>query len=73
MFPEETGEIAGWADGDWNGDSLFDSSDFVFAFADGGYEQGPRPAMNVVPEPTSLVTLLVGLIGVAIRRRLVVS
>ena len=36
----ETGEAAGWAEGDWNGDGVFDCSDMVAAFADGGYEKG---------------------------------
>jgi hypothetical protein len=26
-----------WEDGDWNGDGEFDSSDLVFAFANGSY------------------------------------
>ncbi len=38
----ETGEVAGWEDGDWNADAIFNSSDMVTAFADGGYEKGPR-------------------------------
>ena len=37
----ETGQEAGWADGDWNGDGIFDSSDMVTAFVDGGYEKSP--------------------------------
>ena len=28
---------AGWAEGDWNGDGLFNSTDLVLAFQDGGY------------------------------------
>ena len=39
-----------WATGDFNGDGEFDSSDFVVAFADGGYEKGPKPAATAVPE-----------------------
>ena len=53
-----------WATGDWNGDLEFDSGDFVAAFTDGGYEQGPRPASQQVPEPTSLVSLLIAAIGI---------
>ena len=30
---------ARWSEGDWNGDGVFDSGDFVTAFQDGGYEQ----------------------------------
>ena len=49
-----------WADGDWNGDGDFTSSDFVKAFSDGGYELGQRPAVQAVPEPGfSWVLLLV--------------
>lgn len=62
-------EGAEWAEGDWNGDAKFGTSDLVAAFEDGGYEQGPFVPANVVPEPTSLLTLLAGLIGLAICRR----
>ena len=63
----ESGEMAGWGDGDWNGDMAFDSGDLVFAFADGGYEQGP-PASAAVPEPSSLVLVMLGLCALAFRR-----
>jgi hypothetical protein len=43
-----------WASGDWTGDGDFTSSDFVLAFQDGGYENGPRPGLQIVPEPTCL-------------------
>ncbi len=66
----ETAEMAGWAQGDWDGDGNFSSGDLVVAFADGGYEQGPRPMANVVPEPSSALFFLMGLMGIAIRRRL---
>ena len=65
----ETGEAAGWAEGDWDGSGLFDSSDMVAAFADGGYEQGVRPDAVAVPEPMSVMLLVMGLIGLAIFRR----
>ena len=42
---------ASWSEGDWNGDGIFDSSDMVTAFADGGYEKGPRTDAVAVPEP----------------------
>ncbi len=57
-----------WSTGDWNGDNDFDTGDLVFAFQDGGFEQGPRE-VNAVPEPTSFVMLMAGLVGVVIRRR----
>ena len=58
----ETGESAGWASGDWNGDMLFNSSDLVFAFSDGGYEMGPLVQPAAVPEPSSIVLLLLGVV-----------
>ena len=58
--------MANWGEGDWNGDMVFDSGDFVFAFSSGGYETGPRMA-SAVPEPTGLMLLLLGCL--AIRRR----
>ena len=66
----ETGESARWSEGDWNADELFDSSDFIAAFQDGGYEMGARSAVTSVPEPSSLLILLFGLLGVCrIRKR----
>ncbi|MEZ6121143.1 MAG: hypothetical protein R3C28_31880 [Pirellulaceae bacterium] len=56
-----------WAEGDWNGDGDFDSSDLILAFQDGGYEQGPK-AVVAVPEPSSFVVILVGVLLGAIRR-----
>ncbi len=53
---------AGWAEGDWNADLVFDSGDFVAAFVDGGYEQGLFPgAVQAVPEPSAIVLLLLGI------------
>ncbi len=49
-----------WADGDWTGDQEFDSADFVLAFAGGGFEMGPRAATSSVPEPASLLLLMMG-------------
>ena len=60
----ETGEDAGWEDGDWNGDKNFGSSDMVAAFVAGGYERGQKPVnARAVPEPSSLVLVLMGLAG----------
>ena len=57
----ETGEAAGYAEGDWDGNGIFDSGDVVAAFTDGGYEQGPRPATAAVPEPASMLLVLCGM------------
>ena len=66
----ETGELARWSEGDWNGDERFDSTDFIAAFQDGGYEMGARAAVAAVPEPSSLLMLLCGMLGLGrIRRR----
>lgn len=64
----ETGDMAGYAEGDWNGDMVFDSGDFVAAFTGGGYELGPRLASIAVPEPTSRLFMLTGLL-VSVRWR----
>ena len=65
----ETGQKALWGDGDWDGNQVFDSGDFVAAFIDGGYETGPRPgAVSAVPEPSSVVLVLLGAL-LLVRRR----
>jgi hypothetical protein len=58
-----------WAEGDWNGDGDFESGDLVVALADGGYETGPRAGRHAVPEPSSAMLLLLGIVGVVRRSR----
>jgi hypothetical protein len=65
----ETEQEASWAMGDWDASGIFDSSDMVTAFADGGYEKGLRMDAAAVPEPTSVLLLVTGLMGLAIFRR----
>ena len=59
-----------WATGDFNGDREFTSADLLAAIFAGGYERGTRSdfAPALVPEPTSLGLLLLGLVwGLRIR------
>ena len=66
----ETDELAIWSEGDWNADKRFDSGDFIVAFQDGGYETGARSAVAAVPEPSSLLMLTLGMLGIGrIRKR----
>ena len=60
-------ESATWSEGDWNCDGVFDTGDLVLALQDGGYEMGPREPV-AVPEPTSLMPVLLGLFGLATLR-----
>ncbi|MDG2381914.1 MAG: PEP-CTERM sorting domain-containing protein [Pirellulaceae bacterium] len=66
-YEDNVDDNSSWSTGDWNGDTEFDSSDFVTAFTAGGYEVGAR--VFAVPEPSSLIILLIGLVGLACRLR----
>ena len=59
-----------WTEGDWDGDMEFKSGDLVRAFQAGGYELGPRNSAAAVPEPTSALLVLTGLLLMATRRRI---
>jgi hypothetical protein len=65
----ETTRMAGWAEGDWNGDMQFDSSDLVVAFEAGGFELGPPAAVVAVPEPTSILSVIIALSGMVVMNR----
>lgn len=45
-------------EGDWNADQEFDSADFIAVFKALTYEQ---PAVAVVPEPSAMILLLLGM------------
>ena len=64
----ETNQPASWRQGDWNADGVFGSGDFVAAFQDGGFELGAK-AIATVPEPASIVLLLIGLTTLIHRSR----
>ena len=68
QYEDDIAGNSGWDAGDWNGDGDFDTSDLVAAFQDGGYELGPKIQLAAVPEPTSCFPLLVGFVGMLIRR-----
>ncbi|MCA9212209.1 MAG: hypothetical protein KDB27_04015 [Planctomycetales bacterium] len=63
----ETGELASWSEGDWNGDMMFSSRDLVAAFQSSGYENGPRQSAVAVPEPTTLTAFTMALLVFRIR------
>ena len=63
-------ENSTWATGDWSGDYEFDSSDFIIAFQAAGFEQGPRAATPaVVPEPSGIALMMLGLGLMLMKRR----
>ena len=51
------------------GDGIFDSSDMVTAFADGGYEKGLRTDAVAVPEPSAWGLLMLGVVALLTMRR----
>ncbi len=61
-----------WATGDWTGDAEFDTDDFVLAFQEGGFELGPRQGVAAVPEPSTILLLLLGALPLIGRRRTLV-
>ena len=65
-YEDGIAENSYWTTGDWNSDGDFDSSDLVVAFKGGRYE---GQAVNVVPEPSSALLLLVGLLALVRRRK----
>jgi hypothetical protein len=45
----QTGEIAGWSEGNWNDDFVFDQNDIVAALTSGVFLTGPYQAISTVP------------------------
>ena len=59
-----------WEEGDWNGDAEFDSQDIILAFQAGGFEKGKRDTEVIaVPEPTTLLLIVMGALGCLMGRR----
>ena len=61
------GGKGGWADGDFDGNGQVEFPDFLALSANFGES---KTAAASVPEPSSLLILLLGLVAVDIRRRL---
>ncbi len=53
---------SGWSTGDWNGDMDFTSTDLVTAFQTGSYERTAIGEAQVVPEPSAILSSLMGLL-----------
>ena len=68
-FEDDIALNSTWTTGDWDGDGDFESDDIILSFGEGGYERGPRAAAPALPEPTSLATRTIGVLGIAFRRR----
>ena len=64
----ETGDVAGWGEGDWDGSGSFATSDFVTAFQDGGYEQGLRQDRGCGAGTRWLAVVSVGTVPFVVRR-----
>jgi hypothetical protein len=67
-YEDQTAGNSTWADGDWDGDADFTSKDLITAIADGGYEGGPRMAVQAIPEPAARLLICMGLMALAARR-----
>ena len=69
-FEDDTVKNSTWADGDWNGDWEFTTSDLVLAFKEGGYTAERRT--HDVPEPNAIGVIWLLAIYAA-RRRIVLA
>jgi uncharacterized membrane protein len=69
-YDDQVAANSTWSEGDWDGNREFDSGDLVLAFQRGGFENGPRPALVVVPEPAnSISAVFIVALLVAARRQ----
>ena len=55
-----------WATGDWNGDTEFDQLDLVLALQDNGFGKGSRSQNRVVPEPQSIIAMIICCLELAV-------
>ncbi len=70
QYEDSIDDNSTWSSGDWNGNADFDTGDLVFALQSGGFEMGPRATeMAAVPEPESVVLLLLSGISLLTWRR----
>lgn len=58
QYEDDIDDNSTWESGDFNLDGDFTTADLILAFQDAGFEQGPRQAVQFVPEP-SLSTLVI--------------
>ena len=49
----ETGQLAGWADGDWDDNAIFDSGDMLLALSTGTYETAPAFAVSALSDESA--------------------
>ena len=62
----DDGLTATWAEGDFNGDGKVDGSDVTILA--GNWQYGVGTAASAVPEPSTIVLILLGLASLAVRR-----
>ena len=67
LFEDGVNQNAGWAEGDWDGDLDFTTSDLVLAFQAGTYEIDNQP--QPVPEPRPYLMMAVAAMLLVLARR----
>ena len=61
------GQTADWSEGDFNGDGKVDGSDVTILA--GNWQYGVEASAASVPEPSTLVMILVGFVAFMMRKR----